>query len=82
MVRHWCLCAAVWRVIGRSVCVCVCVAIWRVIRSWLTTQQRNRTLLVNRSQLVEYIDADQLEPHMTDTVNTAAPAADAGQQSL
>lgn len=45
-------------------------SIWKVIRGWLTPQQRNRTLLVNKAELSEYIAADELEPHMHH-VNTA-----------
>jgi len=42
----------------------VCAAIWKVIRSWLTAEQRNKTILVNRQDLVKYVSVDQLEPHM------------------
>ena len=48
-------------------CVCVCVAIWKVIRSWLTAQQRDRTLLVNKAELSEYVSSEQLEAHMVHT---------------
>jgi len=54
--------------------VCACVAIWRVIRSWLTEQQRSRTMLVNRAELGQYVDTDQLEVHMQDPAAQAAVA--------
>ena len=44
--------------------LCVCEAIWKLIRSWLTAEQRNHTILVNRQELSKYVPADQLEEHM------------------
>jgi len=49
--------------------VACCVAIWKVIRSWLTSEQRDKTILVSRQDMSKYIAADQLEEHMV-----AAPA--------
>jgi len=46
-----------------------------VIRSWLTEQQRSRTMLVNRAELSQYVDTDQLEVHMQDPAAQAAVAA-------
>jgi len=44
--------------------VVCCVAIWKVIRSWLTADQRDKTILVNRQDMSKYVAADQLEEHM------------------
>jgi len=51
-------------VIDTTVCVVCCEALWTVVSGWLTPEQRNKTLLVNRDELDKYIAADQLEPHM------------------
>ena len=46
--------------------VTVDAAIWKVIRSWLSAEQTNKTILVNRQEMSKYVTADQLEPHMVD----------------
>ena len=45
-------------------CVLCCEAIWKVIRSWLSAEQRDKTLLVTRQDMSKYVASDQLEEHM------------------
>jgi len=47
-----------------TTCVVCCTAIWKVIRSWLTAEQKTKTILVTKQDMSKYVAADQLEEHM------------------
>ena len=63
-VCYLCMCGLLLvRILSMSMCV-VCEAIWKVIRSWLTAEQRNKTILVSRTEMNKYVSDEQLELHM------------------
>jgi hypothetical protein len=39
-------------------------SIWKVIRGWLTEEQKKKTILVKQTEILSYIPAQELEPHM------------------
>ena len=39
-------------------------AVWKIIKGWLDAEQAKKTYFVSRSNIQEYVDAAQLEPHM------------------
>lgn len=38
--------------------------VWKIIKGWLDAEQSKKTYFVKRTNIQEYIDASELEPHM------------------
>lgn len=42
----------------------VCLAIYKIIQTTMEADQKKKTVFVKRSDIQEYVNASELEPHM------------------